>query len=441
MADDFLTFLHLSDIHFCKAVSGGKFDIDLDIRNELKIDAVKLIQSLETTVDAILITGDIAFAGKKDEFDTAKAWLVILCDALDCDMANRVYVVPGNHDVDQDVIAENRGIQHSIATLRGASLKDKERELQLELSDPGTGGELIRPQEQYNEFAYSVLSAFTQGEIYWRRTLTLNDNSTLILVGFTSTLLSGLGREDRKGDLFLGRCQSNTLLRRDGVEYLTLCHHPPEWLSDGEQLEDDLPYKVRIQLFGHKHKLRVSRRDNSVRMSAGAVHPDRRDEEWRPGYNLFRLKVAGDENSNRKLLVNIHAREWQEAPPRHFRAIEDERGSPVFEYEFDLPEWEQPKTCTPLSTNTENSNAAGEINMPDTAGEKEDNFSAAGNLLLRFSELGINEQLEIIGKLKLMHREDDRLPRYQRFMVAFKRARERDQLDQLETEIGKAQAK
>lgn len=57
-----------------------------------------------------------------------------------------------------------------------------------------------------------------------------------------------------------------------------------------------------------------------------------------------------------------------------------------------------------------------------------------GELLNRFSELDVNKQMEIIKKLKLTE-HDDNGPDYQRFLIAFKRARERGQLDQLQIEV------
>ena len=110
MSKEFLTFLHLSDIHFQNKIAGGKFDLDIDLRNELERDAQKLCRDLNVDVDAILITGVIAFAGKAEEYQIARDWLDQLCKKVNCDFSEKIYVVPGNHDVDQDIIAESRGI-------------------------------------------------------------------------------------------------------------------------------------------------------------------------------------------------------------------------------------------------------------------------------------------------------------------------------------------
>lgn len=70
-----LRFVHLSDIHFSGQIPGIGFDPDRDIRNELKIDLKAQTQKLGKS-DAILVTGDVAYAGKKAEYDDAALWLI-----------------------------------------------------------------------------------------------------------------------------------------------------------------------------------------------------------------------------------------------------------------------------------------------------------------------------------------------------------------------------
>ncbi len=70
-----LLFMHLSDLHFRRDIVGHELDRDNDVRNELKITATSLCETLAQKVDAILITGDIAFAGQGEEYEFAKDWL------------------------------------------------------------------------------------------------------------------------------------------------------------------------------------------------------------------------------------------------------------------------------------------------------------------------------------------------------------------------------
>jgi hypothetical protein len=54
-----------SDIHFHKG-SGGVYDgPDADLRNEIEIDILALKERLGRPIDYILVSGDIAFSGKR----------------------------------------------------------------------------------------------------------------------------------------------------------------------------------------------------------------------------------------------------------------------------------------------------------------------------------------------------------------------------------------
>ena len=95
---DPIVLIHLSDIHFRKRDSGSAYDLDMDLRNELLRDAIRMKDELGV-ITGIVITGDIAHAGKKEEFNTAAAWLNELADNIDCESEN-IWIVPGNHDID-----------------------------------------------------------------------------------------------------------------------------------------------------------------------------------------------------------------------------------------------------------------------------------------------------------------------------------------------------
>ena len=62
MATGLIILVHLSDIHFSKRHSGGVYDLDADLRNELERDAEQMHGQLGS-IHGLLITGDIAFAG------------------------------------------------------------------------------------------------------------------------------------------------------------------------------------------------------------------------------------------------------------------------------------------------------------------------------------------------------------------------------------------
>jgi metallophosphoesterase superfamily enzyme len=120
-----LNFVHLSDIHFVGGHSGeSTFDLDQFIRKALLFDAERMKSKLNK-ITGILVTGDIAFAGKASEFQTAINWLGELSKVLEVD-AECVWCVPGNHDVDQSVHKEIPAIPVLHDHLRKSAHLDKD---------------------------------------------------------------------------------------------------------------------------------------------------------------------------------------------------------------------------------------------------------------------------------------------------------------------------
>jgi len=78
-----LNFVHLSDIHFTGKSGNSCFDLDSDVRHELQRDAAALVQRVGL-VNGVLVTGDIAFSGARDEYAKAGAWLVGFSGAIKC---------------------------------------------------------------------------------------------------------------------------------------------------------------------------------------------------------------------------------------------------------------------------------------------------------------------------------------------------------------------
>lgn len=92
-----------------------------------------------------------------------------------------------------------------------------------------------------------------------------------------------------------------------GIPNLTICHHPPDWLLDGDDVEDMLNARAMFQVFGHKHRQRIFVGKTNVRWSAGAVNPSRSERQFEPGYNIIELEVLG-EGLERRIEVRTSSR-------------------------------------------------------------------------------------------------------------------------------------
>lgn len=337
-----LTFLHLSDIHFRREISNTKFDIDADLRNELERD---LRSSCDGPVNGILVTGDIAFAGKTAEFDAARNWLRLLSNQLGCSEVE-VWTVPGNHDIDRTIIDQSPHVQslhRELRKLRNHDLNTRLREL---LDDPIASKALFSPLEAYNTFAFSFRCDVNSKKLYWDQDFSLDDESILRLRGMTSVLVSD--RHDNidgdGGKLFLTDYQT-TMHREDGVEYMTLCHHPFDWLYDADRARDRMD-RAKVRLFGHKHRQRIREENGGIFLVAGAMHPDR-DAEWEPRYNLISIGVEIKEGGQRVLNLQIKPRIWDDAEGS-FKPDVGPSGQQIRKYPYPLPSWAAAKRFVPI---------------------------------------------------------------------------------------------
>ena len=69
-----ITLVHLSDIHFSPRDDLSQFDLDQQIRRAL-LEDLEIKPADGAGYDGLLITGDIAFGGKRDEYVRAQEWL------------------------------------------------------------------------------------------------------------------------------------------------------------------------------------------------------------------------------------------------------------------------------------------------------------------------------------------------------------------------------
>jgi len=249
-------FVHLSDIHFTQS-SGSVHDIDQGVRREVLRDVTALTRRLGAAA-GVLITGDIGFSGKKTEYQQAADWLRQVCQAVGCE-EQHVSVVPGNHDIDRSISGGviTKLLHERIRSLKGPAIDSA---LRTYFSDAQSAGALLAPLAEYNVFAQPYGCDISAEEPFWQRELRLACGTTIRLRGLCSAFVSN--EADGRGNMILGTAYA-TVPREDGVLHLTLCHHPPEWLSDQDPIEDLLKSRVHIQLFGHKHAQRARKRGHA----------------------------------------------------------------------------------------------------------------------------------------------------------------------------------
>ncbi len=436
--NDQTVIVHLSDIHFREGVSDGNFDLDADIRNELLRDAAGLQKSFHA-VHAILVTGDIALAGKSEEYRTATQWLRQLCETLKC-REEHVWTVPGNHDVDRSKVTPIVKTLHD--KIRGAPPDRIDEEIRAHLLEDESGAELMfRPLEAYRSFA-SLYGCYIGPEkkqhqaeqtdvvrLYWKSDLELNDGSTLRLVGLNSALVSNIHDDDGANKLVVGGAQLD-LSREDGVEYVTLCHHPPQWLRDQNEVETKLAARVRLQLYGHKHIQKIDEiNQRTVRLGAGALHPERGTaEQWTPTYNIVCAHVQTEE-ARRDLMLQIYPRVWDHSE-HAFRSHFTPRGEDHEEFRLQLDEWSASDEITGEDNlvTAQCSSVASYVAFEDEKGGAMNPFR---RLTYRFLSLPYTKQISVATELELVNEDDAGIKDAELFHRFFSRAKERNHLARL----------
>lgn len=308
-----LTFLQLSDIHFRGsggAVSGDRQSLDYDFREQLIADARAAIEEIGG-VSGVLICGDIANSGAGSEFGQAIEWLQNLCAAIGVEPW-LVWVVPGNHDLDQRRIGD---LQRQLRReLRASVPADIDKLFERILTDPDQNEALLEPLQNYLEFASAYTCAFGP-DPFWTQRLDLQDYQ-LELRGLNSALICGPGDHSETNPMVIGDRQATVTSSRDTVHY-TLCHHPHSWLIDRPEVDRLFDDRVHIRVTGHLHIRGVRNTPLGVHLYAGAVSP-KRDPAGGfiapcvPRYELVSLRTV-DIDAAPHLEVFVCGRLWSES--------------------------------------------------------------------------------------------------------------------------------
>lgn len=289
-----ISFIHLSDIHFRK-FSGDTFDIDNDLRNEIIRDIDKNGKRYLENIKGILVCGDIAFSGQEREYEKAEDFLREICGVLSIP-ETAVYCVPGNHDVDQRIPYKGSVIRLLQSELENANTND---EIDAKLAgygrDKSSNDALFKHIETYNtKFAGKFRCNINNEKPNWQVDFNLDAKNILRVYGLNSVVVSNADdHKDKSNDkpMIIGKYQIPE--NKDGIIYMSLCHHPPEcWKDTNNDLQKLINKRIKIQLYGHKHVQEIKQIDDSLIIGSGATHPSRFESDWNPRYNWINVKIA-----------------------------------------------------------------------------------------------------------------------------------------------------
>lgn len=422
--------LHLSDIHFREPYCLNlETDQDHAVRQAMLNDIRAMVERLGP-VNAILVSGDIAFKAHPQEYQIATQWLSEVTHVSGCREVD-IYTVPGNHDVDRTIAAVRmvQGVRGLISKNPPGPVRD--RELHDTILDEKAGRELLMPMNSYNLFAAPFGCDITPAQPFWVQEFPLGPGWNLKMHGLTTTYLSGPD-DDVRGQLYLGSHQ-RVFAQSDGVVRLVMMHHPPDWFEDNDAIDDALWNSCALHLIGHKHLQRYRIGTNGVRLAAGAVNPSHTEGSWEPGYNFVRLQVI-NEDDKYFLKIESYLRKWQNSPDQ-FVAKRTEYDEEVFIHKVHL---RRRASSIPAEKNEEIPNMEGnkkEVGPPREGIGAFGNIDPQRNLVFDFWKLSPSQRRKIMQTLALLEPDDDELPEPHRYRLGFERARERGMISKLEDAV------
>lgn len=319
---DKIRFLQFSDIHFlcCEDEEDDYFEM----RTRFEEDLMSMKKNIDT-IQYILICGDIANKGNKDEYDKAYKFISKISNIFNEDGKRpEIFIVPGNHDI-------NRKSYESTRNILRTELLKKDPDLlfsQWKKYEPDTIKILNTPFSDYNDFARTFSSldevnemimsndrdlkttSLRDKKLYWKRSLGPLGKYPIFLYGLNSSMLcdGNENEKDRLKDgnhlLYIPKLGYNITTDGKAINILMI-HHPINWMINDDKIRKTLDEMFCVQFFGHMHK-QSSKKDKVIKIYSGALQPEPNDKwEYQPVYNIIELNL-----SQEVLKVQLFSQMW-----------------------------------------------------------------------------------------------------------------------------------
>lgn len=252
-----ISWLHLSDWH----QKGKEFE-RLKVRDALLKDIKEraAISPDLAKIDFIIFSGDVAFSGKPEEYQTAiNQFFTPLLDTTGIGR-DRLFIVPGNHDIEWEAL-------ELLPNDLPQKLNSPEKVSDW-LTNERKRSTLLGPMNTYSQFIKDFLGNETSPEPAYSYTCHFEaEGKKIAVVCLNSAWLCAQnrdkdGRVNDRGNLMLGEPQVyDALAKSDNAEIrIAVLHHPFDWLVEFEQhgLEERLGRECHFILRGHQHLPQVN---------------------------------------------------------------------------------------------------------------------------------------------------------------------------------------
>ena len=253
-----LTWLHLSDLH----LRGNETSVESAHLDSMLADIQALRTEEDLQVDAVFFSGDLAFSGKRHEYEQVVPWLDSVLDAAGLSgQRDRLFVVPGNHDIDRDVInrsplTKTQQAHFAEDLLESHDCAKIEEFLSVEIDRKWAfakfGGFAWFTGQFFNG------QPFDHNRYYYARTLEVS-SAKIVVIGLNSAWLSF--RDHEQGRLLIGErqvcdaIQQSLRICADARLRVVLLHHPLYWLAEKDihKVIQHLRSECDVMLRGHLH--------------------------------------------------------------------------------------------------------------------------------------------------------------------------------------------
>jgi predicted MPP superfamily phosphohydrolase len=308
-----VSWIHLSDLHVAKRGScDSRFDRDQErCWNALVDDIAKFRENASagkavSAPDFIVLSGDVVKGGgDPDLFERAHELVARICAASDVP-PERVFVIPGNHDIDRSMVATEEKLD--MYKLGAGGLRQAVDHI---WDSPLALSEIDAKFAAYREFAARYAPVDWGALSSWSSRLHVGD-AVVDLIGLNSVWTGGSDELDRPGMPVIGRSQRELIDERAGEpSHLTLVlqHNPTFYLNliDSLQHATWLDERDAIVFCGHVHRSelaeRRSLRGRHLELTGGALYA---------GYEFSRRYSAGTielQEDERKFAIALRASE------------------------------------------------------------------------------------------------------------------------------------
>jgi tetratricopeptide (TPR) repeat protein/predicted phosphodiesterase len=260
-----IRWLHISDLHLDAAMLGDGYDVNTVLRPLLNTVAAR--QSGPEPVDLIFLTGDIGNRGQARDYRVTVRFLDDLLAAAGLPK-ERLWLVPGNHDVDRDagrmLVRTMDGAAMSLAFFSSASQRISH----------------LRKFAAYTTFLgqYFPTRTLVPGDAVHEPAVLSVRGAKLGVLPLNSAWFSQ--DDDDQGKLWVGERpvrERAQRLRAAGAERIVaLLHHPFSFFHEEESAKAWIRQECDIVLRGHLHRAEVENVESdsgvALEVAAGAAY-------------------------------------------------------------------------------------------------------------------------------------------------------------------------